>query len=89
MASERILALDMSTKTGWACMILDGQNVNLVEFGQNIPIPETIGIYPENYVLWAHACYDAIITLIDKFKPDVLVIEETASTANQFIRKKY
>src|SRR5580693_2302716 len=78
----------MSTKTGWACMVLDGQNVNLVEFGQNTPIPETIGMYPENYVLWAHACYDAIITLIDKFKPDVLVIEETASNSKSIYSQK-
>lgn len=69
-------------------MLLQDKDVLLVDFGQNTPIPETVGMYPENYVLWAHECYDAIITLIDKFNPTVLVIEETASNSKSVFSQK-
>ncbi len=85
---ERILALDMSTKTGWAVFTVDGQDLALLGFGQNTQIPESPGMYPENFVEWAHQCYDAIITLIDKWKPDTLVIEETASNSKSIYSQK-
>ena len=80
--------MDMSTKTGWAFLTLNDKDVNLIEFGQNTPIKEPIGMYPENFVLWAHKCFDAILTLIDKFKPDVLVLEETASNSKSVYSQK-
>lgn len=83
-----MLALDVSTKTGYAFFTLDGKDVNLIEFGQNTQISETAGMYPENFVLWAHHCFDAIMVLINKFKPDTLVIEETASNSKSVYSQK-
>ena len=88
MAAERILALDMSTKTGWAYMTLDGQEVILHEFGQNSQIPQVLGTYPEAFLDWAQQCFDAILSLIKKFNPDTLVIEETASNSKSIYSQK-
>jgi hypothetical protein len=85
---EKILSLDVSTKTGWALLTLNDKDVTLIEFGQNAPIKEPIGAYPGNFLEWAHQCYDAIITLINKFKPDTLVIEETTSNSKSAYSQK-
>jgi hypothetical protein len=79
MEDERILALDMSTKTGWALMISTDQSVFLEEYGTLPQIHEPEGQYPINYVEWAHACVSGIFGLIDRLAPDTLVIEETVA----------
>jgi hypothetical protein len=76
---ERILALDMSTKTGWASMISTPNGVVLEEYGTIPQIHEPSGQYPINYVEWAHACVNQILELIDRLAPDTLVIEETVA----------
>jgi hypothetical protein len=78
----------MSTKTGYAFFTLDDKDMVLHEFGQNTQIPESPGAYPENYLVWAHACYDAILTLIKKYNPDTLVIEETSSNSKSAYTQK-
>jgi len=85
---ERILSLDMSTKTGYAFFTLDGKDLTLIEYGQNTQLKEPLGMYPENYLDWAHQCYDAIFTLIQKYKPDTLVIEETSSNSKSAYTQK-
>jgi hypothetical protein len=79
MTDERILALDMSSKTGWASMISTQNGIVLEEYGTALQIHEPEGKYPTNYVEWAFACFGQIEALIDRFAPDVLVIEETVA----------
>ena len=79
MTDERILALDMSTKTGWALMVSTDQSIFLEEYGTLSQIHEPEGQYPINYVEWAQACVSGIFELIDRLAPDTLVIEETVA----------
>lgn len=88
MNVERILSLDMSTKTGWAVMDSSADGIALIANGQIPKMVEPIGSYPENYVDWAHAIFDKIRTLIVEWKPDVLTVEETAAgSKNSFSQK--
>src|SRR6202521_2315614 len=79
MTEERILALDMSSKTGYASMVSTKDGILLEEYGTVPQIHEPCGQYPINYVDWAHACLNQILELIDRFAPDTLVIEETVA----------
>lgn len=88
MNRERILALDMSTKTGWATMISSESGVELIEYGQIKQIHTPDGAYPENFIDWAYSIYGDIVTIIDSQAPDVLVIEETASGSKSIYSQK-
>ena len=79
MIDERILSLDMSSKTGWASMVSSDKDIVLEEYGTLSQIHEPAGQYPVNYVDWAYAVTAEIFALIDRFAPDVLVIEETVA----------
>jgi len=79
MIDERILALDISTKTGWASMVSTKDGIDLEMYGQIPQIHQPDGIYPINFVDWAHSCYREIVKLIDHYAPDTLVIEETSA----------
>jgi hypothetical protein len=86
---ERILSLDISTKTGYSVLEShDDGNFALLAFGQikQIPMPE--GQYPAQFVEWAHECFRFIIELIDRHAPDCLVIEETASGSKSIYSQK-
>lgn len=85
---ERVLALDMSTKTGWSLQISSKDSITLEAYGQIEAIPEPEGQYPVNYVNWAYECFGHVIELIDKYAPDVLVIEETASGSKNSYSQK-
>lgn len=88
MNKERVLSLDMSTKTGWAFCESTQSGIVLIENGQIPKISEPAGKYPENYVDWAHMVFTKILELINRFNPDVLVIEETAAgSKNSFSQK--
>ena len=89
MIDEKILTLDMSTKTGWSHMISKDSGIELISYGQYEPIPEPEGQYPENYVDWAHKVFeDQIIVLISRFSPDILVIEETCAGSKSVYSQK-
>lgn len=79
MTEERVLALDMSTKTGWASMVSSENGIVLEEYGTLPQIHEPAGQYPVNYVEWAYAVTAQIFELIDRFAPETLVIEETVA----------
>ncbi len=85
---ERILAIDLSTKTGWAVLLSDTDSYKLEAYGQiakvSMPLDEE---YPGSYVTWAQLVFDKILELILKYKPDVLVIEETTRSQNSFSQK--
>ena len=46
------------------------------------------GQYPVNYVVWAYTCFAQIEELIDRFAPDVLVIEETVAGSKAVYTQK-
>lgn len=88
MKEERILSLDISTKTGWALLISSKEGCFPESAGRLTQISEPAGIYPENYVDWAYQCYGEISDLIDNTAPDVLIIEETSrGSKNNFSQK--
>jgi len=80
MKQERVLSLDISTKTGWALLISGPKDYRLEAYGkvEQVKCPEDVP-YPISFVNWAYTCYQYIVDLIDQYYPDVLVIEETAS----------
>src|ERR1700687_5177776 len=89
MNQERILSLDVSSKTGWASMISDENGIKLEEYGTLPQIHEPLGQYPGNYVDWAHICCSAIEELIKRLIPDVLVIEETVAGSKAVYTQKF
>lgn len=88
MIQERILSLDMSTKTGYASMVSGPNGIVLEAYGTVPQIHTPEGAYPETFVIWAYAVYEKIYELIDRFAPDVLVIEETAAGSKAIYTQK-
>ena len=86
---ERILSLDISSKTGWASMVSTKESLDLEEYGTAPQIHEPAGQYPASYVDWAYACFSQILDLIDRFAPDVLVIEETCAGSKAVYAQKF
>jgi hypothetical protein len=76
--SERILSLDISTKTGWSLALSDADGCHIAHYGQTEPIPEPKGEYPYRVWDWTYKCFSVIEKLIKEHHPDVLVIEQTS-----------
>lgn len=86
---ERVLALDMSTKTGWAYLMSSPVSLVLQEYGQFPAMAKgEAHPYPASYVFWAQAIFEKIKELIQKFKPHVVVIEETAAGSKSNFSQK-
>lgn len=79
MNPEKILSLDMSSKTGWSSMVSTDEGVILEAHGMIPPIHQPEGAYPGVFVDWAQLIFDEIRILIYRFNPDILVIEETCA----------
>jgi len=88
MDSMRILSLDMSSKTGWALITSSSEEYALVESGIIQKSSEPPGQYPANYVAWAYQVFGQILDLIERLKPDALVIEETVAGSKQVYSQK-
>jgi Holliday junction resolvasome RuvABC endonuclease subunit len=88
MKCERVLSLDLSTKTGYALLISSDKGPILEDYGQidKIECPENEP-YPGSYVTWAYKCYFEVEKLIEKYQPDVLVVEEVTKSKNPFSQK--
>jgi hypothetical protein len=85
---ERVLSLDISSKTGWALLVSSPSDIELEAYGQVPQIPQPDGSYPGNFVDWAYKCFGEIVKLIDRLTPDVLVIEETAAGSKSIHSQK-
>jgi len=85
---ETILALDVSTKTGWAFMTSNDGVLTLEANGQIDKSKEPEGQYPGNFVSWAYDCWVELVKLINLYKPDVLVIEETSAGSKAIYSQK-
>ena len=88
MIEERVLSLDVSTKTGWACAISSDNGIKLMGYGTIPQIHQPEGNYPSNYVVWAYSCFKEIGKLIIKFNPQILVIEETSKGSKNAMSQK-
>ena len=88
MNPERILSLDVSTKTGWAFAISSDSGIKLEDYGTIPQIHQPDGDYPSNYVMWAYKCFAEIIRLIEKYSPEVLVIEDTSKGSKNAMSQK-
>ena len=86
--TERILSLDVSTKTGWALLVSDGENFTLEKYGKIDKTTEPEGQYPGNYIDWAYDVWASICAIKDELKPDVLVIEETSAGSKSIYAQK-
>lgn len=53
------------------------EGIVLLEHGQIPKIPMPDGSYPISFVDWAETCFSHVLVLIEKYKPSVLVVEET------------
>jgi hypothetical protein len=89
MISERILSIDLSSKTGWASMVSSDSGIVLEEYGTLPQIHKPDGYYPADYVLWAHAVFEEIEKLILRFKPTILAIEETVGGSKSVYSQKF
>lgn len=88
MTKTRVLALDMSSKTGYAVIDIKGDEFELISADTLEKISEPEGRYPENYLDWSGQCIAPIIDLIHKYEPDELVIEETAKGSKNNMSQK-
>lgn len=85
----RILSLDISTKTGYAAIVSGPEGCYLEACGTVPQIPEPEGlIYPGSYVNWAYMVFEKIVELVDRFAPDMLVIEETVAGSKNHLSQK-
>lgn len=85
---ERVLCIDLSSKTGWAFMLSSSDKLILVASGQIPAIHEPAGKYPDNYVLWAYQIFSEIVKLVEIYAPDVLSIEETVAGSKSVMSQK-
>lgn len=89
MASERVLSLDISTKTGYALLISNSDGTyHLEKYGQIPQVHQPDGSYPSSFVTWASTCFEKIREVIDETNPDVLIIEETSAGSKAIYTQK-
>lgn len=88
MIDERVLALDVSTKTGYALIASSDSGMKLENYGTIPQIHQPEGNYPSNYVVWAYDCFNEILGIINISNPDVLVIEETSKGSKNAMSQK-
>lgn len=90
---QKILSLDMSSKTGWSIGTISKNSAgdmsyDLESFGLLQKTEKPDKKYPSDYISWAVNTARPIINMIETHKPDVLVIEETAKgSKNNFSQK--
>ena len=89
MTSERILTLDISSKTGWTSMVSSDDGIFLEAYGTLPTIHEPEGKYPGNYVDWAYLVFNELENLIKTHHPDTLIIEETVAGSKAVYSQKF
>jgi hypothetical protein len=86
---SRILALDISTKTGWAIIDVEDGEFTIFQSGTLKKEEEfKLGTYPVNYLYWARECFGHIKVLLDTYQPDELAIEETSKGSKNGMSQK-
>jgi hypothetical protein len=90
----RVLALDASTKTGWA-LFVDGQlaesgaltPVKVVNFNVNDKETQHKPEYPYNIVTAAETVTKAVSALMFTTKPDIVIVENTNKGKNRHTQR--
>lgn len=87
----KALGLDISTKAGWAVLTDSGEggppvlgNYGLI---QKEKTAIEYGAYPRGYRLAAKFLADELIVLVRRYRPDVVVVEETNQGKNRYTQK--
>lgn len=89
MIIEKVLAFDLSTKSGWAVLLSYDKEFTLENYGRIEKISEPVNeSYPGSYVSWAYLCFNKVLELIELYKPDRLVIEETSGGSKSAYSQK-
>lgn len=85
----RVLALDLSTNTGWASLVgeLNHRESVTIEKTGNLEAPPVKEPYPFNYVNRAMLLAHKLIELVDEIGPDYIIIEETNLGRNRYSQK--
>jgi Holliday junction resolvasome RuvABC endonuclease subunit len=84
----KVLSLDISTKTGFALIHIEGESISLVEYGLLKSAGKPEALYPEDYLQWAKENASLVTKKIEEVDPDIVVIEETAKgSKNNFSQK--
>lgn len=82
----KLLSLDISTKTGFA--IIDTETQELLEYGKiTAGHLDEYGPFPRNYSKLAQFLAKELCSLIEKVKPDTIVIEQTNMGRQRFTQK--
>lgn len=82
----KILALDISTKTGWA-YFEDGALVRHGTFTSYLPVTD-YGIYPRNYIKFVASYTNNLYNdIVNAQELDVIVIEETNKSKARYSQK--
>jgi hypothetical protein len=86
--TEKILALDISSKTGWSLLSSDGKDCTLLDYGKLSKFKEPDIAYPNSYIIWAEQIFSEINTLWLRNTPDVMIIEETSGGSKSAYSQK-
>jgi Holliday junction resolvasome RuvABC endonuclease subunit len=87
---ERVLSLDVSSKTGFSVLNISANGECMLEtYGKidKVHCPEDES-YPGSYVTWAYLIFGKIEELIERYQPDVLVIEQTCAGSKNAMSQK-
>lgn len=84
----RVLSLDVSSKTGF-CFFETTDKMTLLDYGQipKVECPTDLE-FPSSFVVWAWNIFDTLETVIDKYSPDILVIEQTCAGSKNAMSQK-
>lgn len=85
---SRVLAIDMSTKTGYAVLDVEDGQFTLIEANTLPKESEPEGDYPINYLDWSDKSFNHIEKIVERFQPDEYVIEETAKGSKNNMSQK-
>ena len=91
----RILALDVSSKTGFGVLdVEEDENkipigISLVQYGLiKMPVPlDEAGTYPWNYIVASKKMGQVLAKLVSDIKPRVVVVEETNKGRQRYSQK--
>lgn len=83
---ETILALDLSTYTGYAVLRKTGTAYSLFKYGL-LTVPASNEKYPWNYLERANQLGHMVYALVAQYKPDAIIIEETNGSKSRYTQK--
>jgi hypothetical protein len=88
MRATKVLALDLSTNTGWAVIDASSGSPAVVDKGNvTNKVKTVVGKYPYNYIDNANIIADAVLVLAADHQPSAIVIEETNKGKSRYTQK--